>query len=60
MESLRQDKQRLHDATGRYIIEKNNFENRIKSLETDLADCQQKLKDSNSTTVTCSMRMIQE
>lgn len=45
LETLCQDKQQLHKAVGRYIIEKNNFKSHIKSLEVDLSDCQWKLED---------------
>lgn len=45
MDTLRQEKQHLHEAVVSYIVEKNNFEKRIKFLEANLADRQQKLED---------------
>lgn len=45
METLQEEKWHLNEVVGRYIIEKNNFEKKIKALEVDLADHQQKLED---------------
>lgn len=46
METLREEKRRLHEAAIKYIIEKNNFEKKIKSFEADLDDHHHKLKES--------------
>lgn len=45
MDRLREKKQKLHEASARYIDEKKRFESDIRSLKDDLADYQQKIED---------------
>lgn len=56
METLQEEKLQLHEAIGRYIVEKNNIKKRIKALEGDIIDHERKCEELEN----CKREMFDE